>query len=81
MKGKERRRIRLKTMAAELGISVRAFRTLFAMGMPCTQLQGIIWFEPDKVHKWLDQFNATGSPGIKRTEGFRVIKKNADQSN
>src|SRR6516164_4588301 len=45
----ERRRIRLLPMASELGISERKIRQFLLLGMPHTQLQGVIWFEPSRV--------------------------------
>jgi hypothetical protein len=69
----ERRRIRLLPMASELGISERKIRQLLLLGMPHTQLQGVIWFEPSHVHAWLDKFNRTSrAPGIKRTRGMKL---------
>jgi hypothetical protein len=69
---KERRRVRSKTMAKELEISLRTFRLLLTQGMPLTQLDGIQWFEPREVHAWLDQFKTNGAPGIKREKGVGV---------
>jgi len=72
----ERRRIRLLQMASELGISERKIRQLLLLGMPHTQLQGVIWFEPSRVHAWLDKFNRTSrAPGIKRVRGLKVNKE------
>jgi len=69
----ERRRIRLLPMASELGISERKIRQFLLLGMPHTQLQGVIWFEPSRVHSWLDKFNRTSrAPGIKRTRGMKL---------
>jgi hypothetical protein len=71
----ERRRIRLLPMASELGISERKIRQLLLLGMPHTQLQGVIWFEPSRVHAWLDKFNRTSrAPGIKRTRGMKLAQ-------
>jgi hypothetical protein len=71
----ERRRIRLLPMASELGISERKIRQLLLLGMPHTQLQGVIWFEPSRVHAWLDKFNRTSrAPGIKRSRGMKLAQ-------
>jgi hypothetical protein len=71
----ERRRIRLLPMASELGISERKIRQLLLLGMPHTQLQGVIWCEPAKVHAWLDKFDRQGrAPGVKRVRGMKVPK-------
>jgi len=71
----ERRRIRLLQMASELGISERKIRQLLLLGMPHTQLQGVIWFEPSRVHAWLDKFNRSSrAPGIKRTRGVKLAQ-------
>jgi hypothetical protein len=70
-----RHRIRFDEMAAELSISTRLFRQMVTKGIPCTRFKGIIWFEPEKVHEWLDQFNTEGSPGIKRKRGFQIDRK------
>jgi hypothetical protein len=59
-------------MARELEISIRKFRELMTLGMPYTQVQGVIWFEPDQVHAWLDQFARKGTSGVKRVRGRRV---------
>lgn len=68
-----RRRVRLKTMAAELQISDRKIRQLLPLGLPHTQVQGLIWCEPELVHAWLDKFNRKGrAPGIKRTRGIKI---------
>jgi hypothetical protein len=62
-------------MASELGISERKIRQLLLLGMPYTQLQGVIWFEPARVHAWLDKFNRTSrAPGIKRTRGMKLAQ-------
>jgi hypothetical protein len=71
---KSRRRIRAKEMAEELGVSPRKFREIVTLGMPYTRLEGILWFEPDKVHAWLDRFNRIGKIGIKRVKGVPVPK-------
>jgi hypothetical protein len=47
---KSRRRVRAKEMAEELGVSPRKFREIVTLGMPYTRLEGILWFEPEKVH-------------------------------
>jgi hypothetical protein len=71
----KRRRIRLIPMASELGISERKIRQLLLLGMPHTQVQGVIWFEPSRVHGWLDKFNRTSrAPGIKRTRGMKLAQ-------
>jgi hypothetical protein len=71
----ERRRIRLRPMASELGVSERKIRQLLLLGMPHTQLQGVIWFEPSRVHAWLDKFNRDSrAPGIKRTRGIKLAQ-------
>ena len=71
----ERRRIRLLPMASELGISERKIRQLLLLGMPHTQLQGVIWFEPSRVHAWLDKFNRNSrAPGVKRTRGIKLAQ-------
>jgi hypothetical protein len=67
-----RRRVRLHTMAAELGISVRKMREIHTLGLPFTQLEGLIWYEPEKVHAWLDKYSRVGSPGIKRVKGMQL---------
>jgi hypothetical protein len=68
-----RRRVRLIAMARELGISDRKFRELLPLGVPYTQLQGILWFEPSEVHAWLDKFHRKGRPpGVKRSRGVKV---------
>jgi hypothetical protein len=60
-------------MADELGISERRIRQLLLLGMPHTQLEGLIWCEPDLVHSWLDKFNRKSRlPGVKRTRGTRL---------
>jgi hypothetical protein len=59
-------------MAEELGISIRKFREILILGMPHTRVEGIIWLEPSKVHKWLDQFERKGIPGVKKTKGMKV---------
>jgi hypothetical protein len=62
-------------MASELGISERKIRQLLLLGMPHTQLKGLIWFEPSRVHAWLDKFDRKGrAPGIKRTRGVKINK-------
>ena len=72
----ERRRLRLIPMAKELGISDRKFREFLSMGIPFTQINGILWFEPAEVHAWLDQYRRKGrNPGIKRTRGIKLPKK------
>jgi hypothetical protein len=64
-------------MAAELGISIRKFREIQTLGMPYTQVQGVLWFEPDKVHAWLDQFARKGTSGVKRTRGLKLAEATA----
>jgi hypothetical protein len=64
-----RRRVRAQVMAADLGISIRKFREIQTLGMPFTQVQGVLWFEPVLVHEWLDKFVRKGTPGIKRGKG------------
>lgn len=60
-------------MAHELGVSDRKFRELLPLGLPYTQIQGILWFEPAEVHSWLDKFHRFGRPpGTKRTKGVKV---------
>jgi hypothetical protein len=61
-----RRRVRAKVMADDLGVSIRKFREIQTLGMPYTQVQGVLWFEPELVHQWLDKFARKGTPGIKR---------------
>lgn len=61
-----RERVRAHAMAEQLGISIRKFRKIQTLGMPYTQVQGVLWFEPVLVHKWLDKFARNGKPGIKR---------------
>jgi len=74
----ERRRVRLIPMAKELGISDRKFREFLPMGIPYTELQGILWFEPAAVHAWLDKFNRKGrAPGIKRIRGIKIAEASA----
>jgi hypothetical protein len=76
----ERRRLRLIPMARELGISDRKFRELLPLGVPHTQLGGILWFEPTEVHQWLDKFHRKGRPpGVKRSRGMKVPKAAAAQ--
>ena len=71
-----RKRVRLIPMAAELGVSDRKFREFLPMGMPHTKLGGILWFEPDEVHEWLDRFHRKGRPpGVKRVRGIKVPKE------
>lgn len=68
-----RQRIRLKAMAVQLQISERKMRALLPLGIPHTQLGGLIWFEPSEVHAWLDKFNRKSrAPGIKRTRGIKI---------
>jgi len=67
-----RRRVRASGMAEELHVSIRKFRELITLGLPFTQVQGIQWFEPEKVHRWLDQFERKGAPGVKRVRGMRL---------
>jgi hypothetical protein len=65
-------------MAHELGISDRKFRELLPLGVPHTQLGGILWFEPDEVHAWLDKFHRKGRPpGVKRSKGIKVAEASA----
>jgi len=72
----ERRRLRLIPMARELQVSDRKFRELLPLGLPYTQVQGILWFEPSEVHAWLDKLHRKGRPpGIKRTRGVKVPKE------
>lgn len=72
----ERRRVRLIPMAQELGISDRKFREFLPMGIPFTQINGVIWFEPAEVHAWLDKFHRKGRPpGVKRTRGIKLPKQ------
>jgi hypothetical protein len=70
--GRQRRRFRMKQMADDLGISGRSMAKLLAMGVPHTKLGGLIWFEPDLVHAWLDKYNRKGAPGVKRVRGQSV---------
>jgi hypothetical protein len=75
-----RRRVRLKAMAAELQISDRKIRQLLPLGLPHTQLEGLIWCEPDLVHAWLDKFNRKNrAPGVKRTRGVKINKSTVAQ--
>jgi hypothetical protein len=67
-----RRRVRAPVMAEELGISIRKFREIQTLGMPFTQVEGVLWFEPEKVHRWLDQFERKGTPGVKRVKGLHL---------
>jgi predicted DNA-binding transcriptional regulator YafY len=60
-----RERVRAHEMAKRLGVSVRKFYEIKALGMPYTELQGILWFEPEEVHRWLDRFARKGEPGAK----------------
>ena len=69
-----RRRLRAQEMAEDLNVSIRKFREFITLGMPLTQLQGIQWFEPERVHAWLDKFNRKGSPGVKRVRGIKVAE-------
>lgn len=59
-------------MAAELEVSIRKFRELMTLGMPYTQVQGVIWVDPEQVHGWLDKFERKGTAGVKRVRGLRV---------
>jgi hypothetical protein len=72
LSGNPRRRVRARLMAEDLGISIRKFREIQTLGMPYTQLQGVLWFEPALVHKWLDKFARKGAPGIKRGRAIRL---------
>jgi hypothetical protein len=71
---KSRRRVRSKKMIEELDVSERKFRDFIGLGMPYTKLQGVLRFEPEKVHAWLDKCNRTGRPGVKRIKGISVPK-------
>ena len=69
-----RRRVRAKVMAEDLDVSIRKFREIQTLGMPFTQVQGVLWFEPALVHEWLDKFARKGTPGIKRTRGVKLTR-------
>jgi hypothetical protein len=60
---RERKRIMAREMATQLSVSMRGFANIKKLGMPCTQVGGYVWYEPEKVHEWLDQFNRNGVPG------------------
>ena len=59
-------------MIAELDVSQSTFQTLMVHGMPFTEFRGLLWFEPEKVHAWLDKFNRVGAPGIRRVKGVKL---------
>jgi hypothetical protein len=67
-----RRRVRKKTMIEELDVSQSTFQKMMIAGMPYTRYKGTTWFEPEKVHAWLDRFNRLGSPGVRRVKGMKV---------
>jgi hypothetical protein len=67
-------------MAKELEISVRRFRELHAMGLPHTRVGATLWYEPAKVHEWLDRFNRLGTPGQKRIRGCKLTGPGATDS-
>jgi hypothetical protein len=52
-------------MMEQLEVSQGTFQSLMRKGMPYTRLGNIVWFEPAKVHAWLDRFNRTGAPGVR----------------
>lgn len=72
MEAPRRRRVRKQPMMLELDVSQRTFQKLMIMGMPRTEVGGILWFEPDKVHAWLDKFNRIGAPGVRRVKGLKL---------
>jgi hypothetical protein len=74
-----RHRVRSHAMAEQLGISIRKFREIQTLGMPFTQVQGVLWFEPASVHAWLDKFARKGTPGIKRQRTVNVNQKGEAQ--
>jgi hypothetical protein len=66
-----RTRVRKHTMMKQLDVSQRTFQTLMIHGMPYTRFRGLLWFEPAKIHAWLDRFERIGGPGIRRRKGQR----------
>jgi hypothetical protein len=60
--------VRFKPMQDELEVSERTLYTLIEHGMPCIQVNRIIWFDREKVYKWLSQFERRGKRK-KVTEG------------
>jgi hypothetical protein len=69
-----RERVKAREMAKELNVSLRAFYNIKRLGMPYTQLGGNAWYEPAVVHAWLDQFNRSGSPGVKNKRKPAVLE-------
>lgn len=47
-------------MAEDLGISPRTLHYLITVGCPCIQLRKLLWFDRDKVFRWLDRFERKG---------------------
>jgi hypothetical protein len=70
-----RQRVRKKAMMDELDVSQTVFQKMMVSGMPYTRFKGLVWFEPDKVHAWLDKFNRVGAPGVRRLKGTSVPKE------
>lgn len=73
-----RQRLRAKPMADELDISQRKLAQLRAMGCPYTAIGNLVWFEPERVHAWLDKFTRAGKPGVKRVKDQKVAQKVAE---
>lgn len=67
-----RYRVRKKQMMAQLGVSVSTFQVLMTHGMPHTRFRNLIWFEPSRVHAWLDRFNRVGAPGVRLYKGEKL---------
>ena len=47
-------------MADDLGVSSRTMHYLVSVGCPCIQLRKLLWFDRDKVFRWLDRFERKG---------------------
>ena len=69
-----RQRVLAREMADQLRLSLRGFYNLKKLGIPYCQVGGSVWYEPAVVHEWLDQFNRTGSPGIKNKRNPAVLE-------
>jgi hypothetical protein len=52
--------VRFKAMQDELGVSERTLYTLVDRGLPCLQVNRVIWFDRGKVFEWLSQFERRG---------------------
>ncbi len=68
-----RERVLAKEMAAQLKMKLRAFHKIKTYGMPFTQIGGMIWYEPAKVHAWLDKFEREGAPGVRYRRHAAVL--------